>query len=277
MLSENQPKIKSFLEGGHSQIEGWFFPLDHFAFFECFKAQSRLNVTGSVAEVGVWKGKSFTLLSLLRKDREKLIGFDLFAPGHLDETKQNIKSMGYDSLVNYAQGLTSDLNADNLLELIDQPIRFLHIDAGHEYHEVLEQLEIFTPYLLDDAIIAMDDFQDREFPGVAAAVLDFSERDRPRRFIPFLAGANKMYMCAPHRATVFQKTLLTSPAFKDKCRLTRIKDYTVLILGSKLPVESAKLHNALSDLTFPLHKDTLSTNEAARRYAQITFGMGLDQ
>lgn len=277
MLTENQEKIKGFLEGGHSQIEGWFFPLDHFAFFECFQAQNKIGVTGASVEVGVWKGKSLTFMSLLRKAQEKLIGFDLFAPGHLEETKKNLATQGHDNLVFYSQGLTSELSVESLSALIDQPIRFLHIDAGHEYHEVLEQLEIFTPYLLDDAIIAMDDFQDREFPGVAAAVLDFSERDRPRRFVPFLAGANKMYMCSPHRAGVFQKMLLNTAIFRDKCRLTRVKDYSVLILGSKLPVPSVKLDEALTQLNFPAHAEQLSTNEAAKKYAQITFGMGLDE
>ena len=78
------------------------------------------------------------------------------------------------------------------------PLRFLHIDAGHEYHlRVLEQLELFTPLLSDHGIIAMDDYQDREFPGIEAAVLDFAERDGPRRFVPFFSGRKQnKFLCA---------------------------------------------------------------------------------
>jgi hypothetical protein len=91
----------------------------------------------------------------------------------------------------------------------------LHIDAGHEYHEVLEQLATFSPYLSDHAIISMDDYQDREFPSIEAALPDFAEQDRPRRFIPFFAGGNKMFLCNASSSALLQKALLTAPNLQD--------------------------------------------------------------
>ena len=74
----------------------------------------------------------------------------------------------------------------------------------------------------DQGIVAMDDYQDREFPGIEAAVLDFAERDRPRRFVPFLTG-NKMFLCFSPLVAVYQRNLLQPANFKDVCRLTRVE------------------------------------------------------
>ena len=42
----------------------------------------------------------------------------------------------------------------------DNQLRLLHIDAGHEYHEVMKILKDFSPFLDDQGILIMDDFQD---------------------------------------------------------------------------------------------------------------------
>ena len=150
-----------------------------------------------------------------------------------------------------------------------------HIDAGHEYHEVLEQLYLFSPYVAERGIIAMDDYQDREFPGIEAAVLDFAELDRPRRFVPFLAGGNKLFLCCSHIATEFQKLLLGRPNFRNTCRLTRVRDFNVLIMRSKLPVDSRHIVDQLNSLNFPKRPDDdLSLNQKSGRFSQLTFGSG---
>ena len=222
--------IQEFINGRHNELDGWFFSTDQVAFFELCSLQHRLQINGDLCEVGVFKGKSLVLLSLLKRDTEKLLGFDLFMEDRLEMTQEALLAFNAEKNVLLYKGLTSDISLNILDERINNPLRFLHIDAGHEYHEVLEQLAIFTPYLDDNAIIAMDDYQDREFPGIEAAVLDFAEQDRPRRFVPFFASGNKMFLCNASSATVFQKLLLIAPNLKDKCRLTRVRDFNILIM-----------------------------------------------
>jgi hypothetical protein len=267
--------IQEFIDGRHKELEGWFFGPDQLAFFELCALQERLQISGDLCEVGVFKGKSLVLLSLLKRDTERLLGFDLFVEDHLETTQQNLLVFNAEKNVELYQGLTSDISLDVLNERINNPLRFLHIDAGHEYHEVLEQLAIFTPYLDDHAIIAMDDYQDREFPGIEAAVLDFAEQDRPRRFVPFFAGGNKMFLCNASTAALFQKSLLTAPNFIDKCRLTRVRDFNILIMRSKLPVSSENILAQLAATTFPRrHTDGVSLNEQSALFSQLTFGAG---
>ena len=120
----------------------------------------------------------------------------------------------------------------------------------------------------------MDDYQDREFPGIEAAVLDFAERDRPRRFVPFLAGGNKMFLCFAPLVAVYQRALLQQANFKDVCRLTRIRDFNVLISRSKLPVDSEKILVQISSSNFPKRAESeLSLNQKSQKFSQIKFAL----
>ena len=145
-----------------------------------------------------------------------------------------------------------------------------------EYHEVLKQLLQFAVYVKPGGIIIMDDYQDREFPGIEAAVLDFSEYDRPRRFVPFFAGGNKMFLCEPHLSHSYQKALLKTDSLKDKCRVSRVRDFNVLVGFSKLPVETEKCLSLLHGSQFPAYygydEETLNADSA--RFQQIRFGSG---
>lgn len=152
----------------------------------------------------------------------------------------------------------------------------LHIDAGHEYHEVLQQMLLFAPFVRPGGIIIMDDYQDREFPGIEAAVLDFSEIDRPRRFVPFFAGGNKMYLCETNKALDYQKALLGTDALKPHCRVTRVRDFTILVGFSKLPVDVDICLRSLKSGAFPLtySADQEQLRSEARLFQQTRFGSG---
>lgn len=268
-------RVQAFISGRHENIQGWFFPFDQIIFYELTAIQNQLGITGDLCEIGVYQGKSLVFLSLLKSASDRLFGFDLFDGDARALTEKNLSEEGDPENVILTEGLTSQLPAASLEALVSKPLRFLHIDAGHEYHEVLEQLELFTPLVGDAAVVAMDDYQDREFPGIEAAVLDFAERDRPRRFIPFLAGGNKMFLCTAHNASVFQRAIVNRPNFKDKCRLTRVRDFNVLVLRSKLPVSSEAIHTQIDNLDFPRRSEqNITLNEKSVSFSQLAFGSG---
>ena len=214
-------------------------------------------------------------MSILRSAEERLIGFDLFADDDEEETKKNLELYGETANSELIKGLTSDLSESRLDAVFRKPLRFLHIDAGHEYHEVLEQLERFSPYVGDAGIIAMDDYQDREFPGIEAATLDFASIDRPRRFVPFLAGGNKMFLCSAWLSAKLQTHLLSRQNFLDSCRLTRVRDFNILIAKSKLPVTTSRISEQIKRTEFPKRSENhLSGKLQSATYAQIEFGSG---
>ena len=132
-------RIKAFIEKYQNSINGWFFVADQIAFHELITLQNRLNIGGDLCEVGVYQGKSLVFLSLLKSPENRLIGFDLFDGDDLEITKSNLKKFGSHEGVFLNKGLTSDLQEEELDQILKIPTRFLHIDAGHEYHEVLEE------------------------------------------------------------------------------------------------------------------------------------------
>ena len=281
----NVDRINKFRSADQSRIEGWFFDLDQIAFFELFQLQNQLlqrpdltHPIGDIAEIGVFHGKSLVYLSLLKRSKERLFGFDLFAEDHLDKTNGNLREYGDNENTRLIEGLTTEIAREDLDNMLSTPLRFLHIDAGHEYHEVLEQLLLFSPYVLQQGIIAMDDYQDREFPGIEAAVLDFCEIDRPRRFVPFLSGGNKMFLCLEHMSVLFQQRLVQRPNFENSSRLTRVRDFNILVMRSKLPVPADNILSQLLGSAFPRRSDDdLSLNQKSSSFSQLTFGSGVSR
>lgn len=274
MISEEQ--LLTFINVQSPQIKGWFYPADMLSFYFLGLIQNQLAVAGSLCEIGVYEGKSLVLLSQMRREGERLLGFDLFPADSLPNTRANLDQYGSTRDVELHAGDTSALTIDGLRTHLPEGLRLLHIDAGHEYHEVLHQLTLFAPFVRNGGVIIMDDYQDREFPGIEAAVLDFCERDRPRRFVPFFAGANKMYLCERHWAAVYQRFLLGMEAVRDKSRVTRVRDFNVLVGFSKLPVPAQACLAAIDGLEFPLVYETDERALAvhAARFDQVTFGSG---
>ena len=84
-----------------------------------------------------------------------------------------------------------------------------------------------------------------------------------------------MFLCSTPLVAVYQRALLQQANFKDVCRLTRIRDFNVLISRSKLPVDSEKILLQISSSNFPKRAENeLSLNQKAQRFSQIKFGSG---
>ncbi|OGO75576.1 MAG: hypothetical protein A2203_06440 [Chromatiales bacterium RIFOXYA1_FULL_46_5] len=182
--------------------------------------------------------------------KDQLYAMDLFGDDLLEQTQHNITRFVAPELasrISYLKGNTADYSSSYLQALFKNKLRVLHIDAGHEYHEVLHTLTLAAPFMQDYGVIIMDDYQDREFPGVPAATLDYCYETAQGRWVPFLAGANKMYLANPVYAKLFQLFLCKEAYFKDSFRLSRIKDSLVLITQSKLPMKSAVIEQLIQN------------------------------
>lgn len=263
-------RLMNFINQESNKINGWFFHPDMISFWCIDLAQKQMQIMGDLCEVGVWQGKSIVLLCNLARGDENIIGFDLFEEDSLDIANKNIQLYGGGRVASLRVADTSRLDSTELGAIFSRGVRILHIDAGHEYHEVLHQLRLFSPFVAEGGCIIMDDYQDREFPGIEAAVLDFCEIDRPRRFIPFFAGGNKMYLCESNMSTKYQTNLLQHDVFADKSRTTKVRDFTLLVGFSKLPITRKACLDSLPTIPF-LNEDGATTSNLsayALKYAQ---------
>ena len=173
-------RIQAFVSGKHENIEGWFFPLDQITFFELVSLQNRLGISGDFCEIGVFQGKSLVFLSLLKSGNEKLFGFDLFDGDTKKITQENLAQEGSTENVSLQKGLTSEIHKRHWS--FSERIARFRTDAG-EYHEVLDSQNCLRRFCLIGHYC--NGRLSGPSPGIEAAVLDFAERDRPRRSFLF--------------------------------------------------------------------------------------------
>jgi cephalosporin hydroxylase len=265
-----QEQINAYLKTDHQEIKGWFYPLDMVLFCFADQLQKQAGIRGDIFELGVHHGKSLVLLSLLSRRDEMLYAMDLYREDFLQQTQNNMERFGQHQdagTVEYIVGDSSAMTIDELMQRIQRPLRLLHIDAGHEYHEVLQSLYLLAPFVSSQGIIIMDDYHDREFPGIDAAIYDFARMREPRRFVPFLCGGNKLYLCAPALARQYQHAVLVQPNMQDKCRISRVDDYFVLISHSKLPMNNEHIERILDAQLVPYEYDF--NNRVLQREAEL--------
>ncbi|MBY0416959.1 MAG: class I SAM-dependent methyltransferase, partial [Pararheinheimera sp.] len=197
-----------------------------------------------------------------------------FCDDLLEQTQMNIgkfTSPEQASRIHYITGNTANYSTTYLKSLFRNKLRFLHIDAGHEYHEVLHTLTLAAPFMSDHGIIVMDDYFDREFPGVHTATIDYCYQTTNGLWVPFAAGGNKIYLANPVYAKQFQLFLCKDPYFKDTMRLSRIKDSIVLIMQSKLPMKSNVIQHIVENQLTGLHSEYFMNELTvkARLHSQI--------
>ena len=245
MLDRSHATV-AYINGGSDAVEGWLYRLDMVLWAVLDSIQKGLGAHGDLCEVGVYKGKALALLGMLSREHETVLGFDAYPNDWLSETQRTMAAFcPWHTDIRYVRGDTASLSTEELARIFPRKLRLLHIDAGHEYHEVLHTLYLFAPFVAGEGVIVMDDYHDHEFPGVAAATLDFCGNRELRRFVPFLAGANKMYLCMPGLAERYQLGLLAQPEFKDSMRLSRIRNDIVLVSGSREPMSSAGMEEVI--------------------------------
>ena len=261
------------INGRSNEIDGWFYPLDMMLIVILDILQKAFNVLGDLCEVGVYDGESLVLFGMLARDNETLLAMDAYPDDYLESARRAVTQFcPWPLSVKFIEGDTALYTATTLRDLFPSKARFLHIDAGHEYHEVLHSLYLLAPHVHPDGIIIMDDYQDREFPGVAAAVLDFCENSQPRQFIPFVSGGNKMYLCSPGIAHRYQTSLICQEAFRDKMRLSRIRDSLVLVAASREPMRSDAILKLMEQdvVEYATEADIQELSRVAKRNAQQT-------
>jgi len=270
----NTSQIEQYINGGHKGVEGWFYEIDMLLFYYLSVFQEERDISGSLCEVGVYIGKSLILLGLLKADKEKLFGVDIFLDESEEQTKLNLGKYGLDKICTLLKTDTSLCDSAWLEVNLDAPVRFLHIDAGHEYVEVYRDLLLFSDVVSDAGIIALDDYQDPEFPGIEAAMYKYCYEGG--MFTPFAMGQNKIYLCATHMASIYQKYLLSIPAFSEKARVTRLLGRPVLITNSRSPVDVEFMRREIELGGIPERDDYLTADldelkEKVRRFGTINY------
>lgn len=172
--------VQAYWTERHS-VAGMFLDVD-LMFFDVLLSDQDDRVSGDILEVGAFLGKSAVVLGAHQRGDEKVWICDVFG----DPTDEDIANAvenaeSYPGLArqdfeaNYRrfvprepviiQALSSTLPD----HVSDDSVRFAHIDGGHLYETVREDLQHALAYLAKEGVVALDDFRSVHTPGVAAA------------------------------------------------------------------------------------------------------------
>ena len=186
------------------EVEGWFYPKDIIITYGIVKEIQK--PLGDVCEIGVAFGKSAIALSQFRGEN-KLHLYDIFPEEAKQIAEANIRKFGNADNIEWHLQDTTTLKYAEMI--YDKKLRFLHIDGCHEHSAVLSDLMMFNLQMSDDGVIALDDFQDQEFPGVNSAAFQFSLSPiNWKNWRVFAIGDNKAYMCQKAYQERYQKALV---------------------------------------------------------------------
>lgn len=186
------------------EVEGWFYPKDIIIIYGILNEIQK--PIGDICEIGVAYGKSAIMISQF-KNNSNFYLYDIFNEEARVIAEKNITKFGNNTNLVWRLQDTTQLNTDDIV--FENDLRFLHIDGCHEHSAVLSDLMLFSNKMKDDGIIAIDDFQDQEYPGVNSAAFEFSlSKANYKNWRVFAIGDNKAYMCQKKYAEIYQKSLV---------------------------------------------------------------------
>jgi hypothetical protein len=190
--------VKQYQMTMHS-LPGWFYHTDLHLFALINELQLGDDVAGDLLEVGPYFGKSTIPLGFMRHDGESLTVIDVWEtyvkfeedPRNGDLTVENVencftrsgeyerwyrRSILEDFTANYWRfhdqlpDIRQGLSSEELKHLPAERFRFIHIDGGHEWSTVSEDVDQVRRLLSPGGVVAFDDVFTFGCAGVGAAV-----------------------------------------------------------------------------------------------------------
>jgi len=201
---------------------GWMSRLDAAATVLLSRFQHAIGLDGAVGEIGVGHGAFFGLLAATAGGSEELFAVDVFEGGAHGASSGS--SYGHSSraanlslFLKHVERVVGKGRAHNVsvykmssLELPsyrakipESSCRFISIDGGHLEALAFSDLRWASSSLIPGGIVALDDYANRAWPGVARALGSFFHLVDPSysRLRPLLATDRKLFLTtASHHA-----------------------------------------------------------------------------
>ena len=195
-----------------ARVEGWFFPIDAYAFAMFDDIQKREKISGNLFEIGVHHGKTSIFLARMAGVDETVGVCDVFS-----QQQENVDQSGEGSRDLFLANMrahtalpperlcvfekrSSALTADETTTTC----RFFHIDGGHRAGDVFSDLVSADRAVLHEGVLVVDDLFNANWPGVSEGFYNFIAT-RPDAFLPIFIGGNKVYFTRPDATELYEK------------------------------------------------------------------------
>ena len=196
--------LMRFIDRDLYLIRGFMHPADALAFSMIMSFQDASNWAGGLAEIGVYYGRSLSLMAVGAKAQaSKVLGMDLFdIDGQQDYVRKVLKDRGLEAAVTLLPGSSLDLHPEDVLAACGN-VRLFSIDGGHELEHINSDAELATASLSPQGVIAFDDFMNPQYPDLSRGIISFLESNSAR-IVPFAITKAKLYACTPATYEAFR-------------------------------------------------------------------------
>ncbi len=228
-------EIESALEKV-KRIDGWLSFDDAVSFYLLLKIQKDFSISGTVLEIGVYRGKSAIYIAQLLDPDERFFCCDIFEGEteilnslEIEESYPSLSRRSFEENFMENLGYLPDIfqltSGVFWSELNDILFRMIHIDGSHLYEIVKNDLISATKFIQPSTgIIVVDDFRAQHTVGVSLAVWETIISMKLR---PIVITSAKIYLVKPEFNLDLQY-------FSDFLGLQKI-DYAIEeILGNKV-------------------------------------------
>jgi hypothetical protein len=162
-----------------NNIIGYFNMLNllDFSFFKELLNDGK--VEGNILELGVYHGRSLYALSKIYKD-DFIYGVDV-----VDYTNNFFNNTNVTMIISKTTKVYDRLK--------DKKFKFIHIDAGHNKNDIMNDLSTSAKLLSDGGIISCDDFFNPMYEQVSEGIFEFLFLNK--NFCILFLNDNKCYIC----------------------------------------------------------------------------------
>jgi hypothetical protein len=202
MLGPVEARVRRYIQFEMFGVRGFMHPIDASSYAAILLYQREQHLSGSLAEIGVYFGRSFFLMGQTLGPGEKAFAADLFESGPLPggdslqlqefrRTAQRFRiPLEPRCLVT---GPSERLKPADVLDAIGL-VRFFSIDGGHMIEHIRDDASLASAVLAEHGVLAFDDFCNPEWPEVSVGVFDFL-RAASGEYLPFAITKAKLYIC----------------------------------------------------------------------------------
>lgn len=156
-------------------------------------AQQRFYIQGHLLEIGVFKGRSASVLCQHKRAEEELWLVDFSQ--YLAEAEINLAALKSPD-VKFIHEKSSDLWKSPEIARKRRQFRWIHIDGEHTGHAVANDLNLAADLLSNEGVICVDDFFNPAYPQISAATYMWLA-NHPFELEMILCGENKVYLARP--------------------------------------------------------------------------------
>ena len=193
-IGEAGPLIKSIFER-IKDVPGWFNVDDCGHFFLVLSYQSAIGFKGDLLEIGSYHGRSTALMAKCLQSDERIVVCDAFES---DTDDKYVNKPSPENLVSNIGRINPGIEKDRIvihqclsndLRLASEELfRFVHIDGGHSAEQAYFDLKLCSKHVVPGGIIVMDDYHNKQWPGVTEGTDRFLSESRD---ITILADLNR--------------------------------------------------------------------------------------